>query len=134
MLRTSQQIEGDFYALIKGSMLGYLIRGSIYRKGMRPANADTEDIVVGFLAGTDGTLQKGVVVVNIYVPDITSQDGTKVRDISRIERLEGLIDDFITTQNSNYWIETQDTPTLVHNNEINQWCIVARFKFEYIAN
>lgn len=129
MTRTAQQVEGDFYKLIKESQLGQQIGGKVYRHGMRPRDSKAEDIVVAFLAGQDGTFQTGVVVANIYVPDI-NHNGERVANLERIEELEILLQDLLTQTNRDYWIETETTPTLVHNEEIDQDCIVARLRFE----
>ena len=70
MIKTEMQIERDFYSFIKSSDLGKAIKGEVYRSEMRPANAKTEDLVIKFLAGLDGQIQTGVVIFNLYVPDI----------------------------------------------------------------
>ena len=51
--KTETEIERDFYRLVKASPLAAAISGSLYRKGMRPRNAQTEDIVVTFLSGEE---------------------------------------------------------------------------------
>ena len=51
-MKTEQDIERDFYHFISESEIGRTIRGAIYRDGMRPANAETEDLVIKFLEGT----------------------------------------------------------------------------------
>lgn len=55
---------------------------------MRPANATTEDLIVKFLAGLDEQVQTGVVIFNLYVPDIPHADGRMVPDKNRIGKLE----------------------------------------------
>ena len=82
MKKTEIQIERDFYQLIKNSRLGAEIRGTVYRSEMRPADATCEDLIVKFLAGTDEQIQRGTVILNLYVPDINFKDGRKVADIT----------------------------------------------------
>ena len=95
-MKTEKQIERDFYSLISQSSLGAAIRGTIYRSEMRPRDAESEDIIIKFLSGLDGQIQQGVVILNVYVPDITMRsDGRKVEDKQRVAELEELIVDFI---------------------------------------
>ena len=84
MIKTETQIERDFYSFVKNSDLGKAIRGKVYRPEMRPANATTEDLIVKFLAGLDEQVQTGVVIFNLYVPDIPYTDGRMVPDLSLI--------------------------------------------------
>ena len=79
MKKTEIQIERDFYQFIKNSDLGAALRGTVYRSEMRPADATDEDLVVKFLAGTDEQIQRGTVVLNLYVPDIDYTDGRTSR-------------------------------------------------------
>ncbi len=59
-IKTEKQVERDFFTFIRESELGRGIRGTVYRPEMRPADADTEDLVVKFLAGLDEQIQSGV--------------------------------------------------------------------------
>ncbi len=88
MAKTEIQIERDFYGFIKQSTLAEAIRGDIYRRGMRPNNAKTEDIIVKYLGGIDEQIQAGTVVINIYVPYIPYQDGRRGEDLNRIGELQ----------------------------------------------
>lgn len=133
MLKTGTEIEGDFYTLIKESPLGQAIRGRVYRPDMRPAGAKSEDIVVKLLSGRDQQLQTGVVVVNIYIPDIVYKNGRRVRDIARIGEMEALLRQFIDEDHSEYWFDTEQTPTLIHHTEIDQYCLNVRLAFEWVA-
>ena len=134
MIKTEQQIERDFYSFIKDSSLGQAVKGGIYRAEMRPADATTEDLVIKFLSGTDEQVQTGVVVINLYVPDITSSDGRKVKDATRIAELEELILSFVDDNaDTEYWLRTDGTPTSMYNEEISQHLIYARIKFNRIS-
>lgn len=134
MKKTEIQIERDFYQFIKNSRLGAEIRGTVYRSEMRPADATDEDLIVKFLAGTDEQIQRGVVILNLYVPDVNFADGRKVADKNRIGVLQELILDFIETcDDTDYLIESDGTPYSTMNPDIEQHLIVARLKFQRIS-
>lgn len=99
-----------------------------------PANATTEDLIVKFLAGLDEQVQTGVVIFNLYVPDIPHADGRMVPDKNRIGKLEELLLAFVETAGgTEYWLETDTTPTTMRNEEIEQHFIYARIKFNRIT-
>lgn len=134
MKKTEIQIERDFYQLIKNSRLGAEIRGTVYRSEMRPADATGEDLIVKFLAGTDEQIQRGTVILNLYVPDINFKDGRKVADKKRIGELQAMILDFIETcDDTDYLIASDGTPYSTMNPDIEQHLIVARIKFQRIS-
>ena len=88
MTRTGQQVEDDIYELMQGSPLKSLISGEIYKYGMRPRDSEMEDAVVKFVTGLDDDIQTGVVVVNIYVPDVDARgDGVYVRNKQRCKAI-----------------------------------------------
>ena len=135
MTKTGSQVERDFYALIGASRLGKGIRGKVYRPEMRPADATTEDIIVKFLAGEDEQVQTGVVICNIYVPDVIKSDGRKVIDHTRIAELEELMLSFIENfDNTEYLIKTDGSMQTYLNEEINQHLISARIKCQRLNN
>ena len=135
-MMTEKQIERDFYSLISQSSLGAAIRGTIYRSEMRPRDAESEDIIIKFLSGLDGQIQQGVVILNVYVPDITMRsDGRKVEDKQRVAELEELIVDFIENNGSTeYLIESDLTPTSMLNEELEQHLIYARLRFQRLSD
>lgn len=134
MKKTEIQIERDFYQLIKNSRLGAEIRGTVYRSEMRPADATGEDLIVKFIAGTDEQIQRGTVILNLYVPDINFKDGRKVADKKRIGVLQAMILDFIETcDDTDYLIGSDGTPYSTMNPDIEQHLIVARIKFQRIS-
>lgn len=134
-MKTEIEIERDFYTLIKDSSLGAALRGSLYRSEMRPANADGEDLIVKFLAGTDEQIQSGTVLLNLYVPDVEIDGGRKVADKSRIGELQRLILDFVEDcDDTDYWIKTDGTPYSTYNPDIEQHLIVTRLKFQRLSN
>jgi len=128
--KTEKQIERDFRSLILGHELGKSIRGSVYYSEMRPADAKTEDLIVKFLAGLDEQIQTGVVIINIYVPDISYQNGRKIEDKSRVADLEELILRFVDElTDTEYRIETDGSPKSTQIEGIEQHLIYARIKF-----
>ena len=44
MRKVSEEIEEDVYKLVKANALSTLIGGKVYRNGMRPFDAKSEDI------------------------------------------------------------------------------------------
>jgi len=133
-IKTEIEVERDFYSFIKNGSLGKTIKGGVYRPDMRPANAKTEDLIVKFLAGLDDQIQTGVVILNIYVPDVKNTDGRMVRDAARIGVLQAAIRTFVDgNDETEYWMETDGTPTSMKNEEIGQWCVTARIHFRRIS-
>lgn len=131
MIKSEQNIERDFYSLIANSELGNSVKGGIYRDGMRPANSAAEDLVLKFLSGMDNQIQTGIVIINLYVPDITySEHEYPVKDNKRIAELEDLLLSFVNdNKNSEYWIETDSSPVTMLDEQINQHLIYARIAF-----
>lgn len=125
--KTETEIERDLYRLVKASQLYTEVRGSLYRRGMRPRNATTEDIVVTFISGEESQEQNGIINLNIYVPMISVGANTnKVQDLSRCESLERLVLDFVEGIESSEYIYqlrsapvTLDDPELIDQTTIN---------------
>ena len=134
-VKTEQQIERDFFVFVKNSALGKSIKGKVYRSEMRPNDATSEDLIVKFLAGIDEQIQTGVVIFNLYVPDIPYMaDGRKVIDHARIGVLQELINSFVNDNpDTEYWMQTDTTPTTMKNEDIEQHFIYTRIKFKRIT-
>lgn len=131
MTKTESQIERDFYALIKSSVLGKEIKGEVYRSEMRPYDATTEDIVVKFLAGEDEQIQTGVLIVNIYVNDKTGKDGRNVIDHSRVAKIEESAIKFVEScDDAEYLITTDGSMVTYPIDGIRQHQISMRLKFQ----
>lgn len=131
-MKPSQEIERDFFTFIKESELGEAIGGSVYRSAMRPYNAKTEDIVVKFLAGEDEQIQTGIVIVNVYVPNIYYRTaGQAVPNHARLLELQDLVnqffEDFASTE---YWIYPDTTPIVLEDDDIAQHHIYVRIRFK----
>lgn len=133
-VKTEQEIERDFFVLVKQSELGKAIRGEVYRSEMRPLDANTEDIVIKFLSGLDNQIQTGVVIINVYVPDIVNPNGRKCADLVRIGELEQHILSLRQElNNEDYCIINNVTPTTMSNREIEQHFIYLRIEFKRLT-
>lgn len=125
--KTETEIERDLFRLVKASPLYQEVRGNLYRRGMRPRNATTEDIVVTFISGEESQEQNGVINLNVYVPMITVGANTnKVQDLARVESLERLVLDFVENIESTEYLYslrsapvTLDDPQMIDQTTIN---------------
>lgn len=136
MEKTEKQIEKDVYRIIRDSELKSAVGGKVYRDGMRPKDAKTEDIVVKFLTGLDGQEQSGIVLVHIYVPDIKSPsgDGELVPNITRIDQLEDTVNTLLASlEDTEYLFEKDETPKSYPAEGIRQHFINVRLKYRRIT-
>lgn len=87
--QTGLEVEAYIHGLVARELAGAV--DGVFRRGARPAHRDGKvDAVVGFLSGrdeSDGFHQGGVVVLNIYVPDLPSMNGSRLRDVTRLTKL-----------------------------------------------
>ena len=138
MAKTSRQIQGDIYNLLKGSALCSMISGDVYRSGYRPRDSRLEDAVVIFTTGLPDQIQTGVVTVNIYVPDIDPyQNGVLVEDGERTETIERLAQEWVdglTTDRSCYKFKLQQTIYTEEEPDIRHHFIVVKLKYEYFGD
>lgn len=134
-LKTAQEIERDFYLMVKESALGRAVSGGIYRSEMRPNDSADEDIIVRFLSGTNGQIQRGVVILNVYVPDVPYlNDGRLVPNHARIAELQELVNEFLNSQSSSeYLIRPDETPRMEYVPELEQHFIYTRKHYERLS-
>lgn len=79
-------MEKYIYRLIKSSALAAELDGNVYRRGMRPRDAKSEDIEVRLINGNVGQHQQGEVEIVVYVPQMSVGSRTnKVDDLARIQ-------------------------------------------------
>lgn len=134
MRKTSEEIEEDVYHLIKDHFKDVL-KGSVYRKGMRPMNATDEDAVVSFLTGMEGQFQTGVIIVNFYVPNVPlTAHSNLVEDKKRIgELLREIIKikDGRLLDNIEYLFEVRNTPSYEVEEDIEQARITMRLNYTH---
>lgn len=138
MAKTGKQVQGDVYQLLKDSTLYSMISGGVYRSGYRPRDSKLEDAVVVFITGVPTQIQKGVVVVNIYVPDIDHyNNGVLVEDGERTAELEILAQewaDSLSCEVSCYKFKLQETITTVDDEEIDQHFVSIKLRYEYFGD
>lgn len=138
MAKTSKQIEGDIYRLLRDSTLFTMISGNVYRKRMRPKDSKLEDAVVIFTTGLPTQIQTGVVTVNIYVPaNDPYEDGTLTEDGQRCEEVEALAQawvDSLTAEVSCYVFELSETIHTTWDTEINQSFVVVKLAYRYFGD
>lgn len=137
-IKTSAQIEKDFYRLVKSSAIASSIGGNVYRDGTRPRNSKSEDAVVTFVAGLDGQIQDGVVVVNVFVPKKPfGKDTDPVKDVARCDALEQLLRDWLDTHPGfpEYNLSEKDRPTIKTCDDpaTGETFVHARIKFRRYA-
>lgn len=138
MAKTSKQIEGDIYRLLRDSNLYDNISGKVYRKGERPRDSQKEDAVVIFTTGLADQIQTGVVTVHIYVPDIDPYaNGVFVEDGERMEAVERLAQEWVdslTAEVSCYKFQLQQTICSEEAEDINQHYAVVCLKYKYFGD
>ncbi len=137
MSKTAKEIQTDFYNLLKGSELASTIKGGFYRDGLRPKDSEKEDAVIIFTAGEDGEIQSGVVTLNIFVPDITYNNGTKVENMARTAEIEKAAQrwfDGIKGKASGYLFRLYNTIHTTADQDINQHFVVVQIKYRYYNN
>ena len=127
--KTGQQIEDDVFSLFEKSTLLSLINGKVYLFGMRPKNSGNEDAVVKFVTGLDGQIQTGVVVINIYVPNIEF-NGVMVRNIERCAEIEKSANQWVKSLIPNeYLFSLAQTIYTEEDPDIEQHFISIRLKY-----
>ena len=132
MRKSEKHIEKDLYRLVSASQLAKAISGKVYRGKMRPEDSQKEDITITFLSGIEGQIQNGVIILNVYVPDITLKGSArKVEDTSRIETLEDAVIGFVRDCKSSEYLYTLDgSPRSIEVEGINQHVIYTRIHFQ----
>ena len=102
---------------------------------MRPRDSAKEDAVVIFTAGRADEIQRGVVTINIFVPDIAPYDnGVYVPDGARLAQIERLADDWVDTLTaaaSNYKISLDSTIQAFPEEETRQHIVAIVLHYEY---
>lgn len=138
MAKTSKQVQGDIYKLLRDSTLYTLISGEVYRNGLRPRDSELEDAVVTFTAGIPSEIQEGVVTVNIYVPDIDPYDnGVWVEDGARAEVLERLAAEWVESLSADvscYLFDLQQAIYTEAEPDIHQHFVVVKLHYRYYGD
>lgn len=101
MIRTSKEIQGDFYRMVQNSSLATAVSGKVYRastdSSYRPRDSRVEDIEVIFSQGAvDQKMQSGVITILVYVADVDPyNNGVMVEDGNRVEELSRIAQNWI---------------------------------------
>ena len=136
MYRTAGEIEADVFAMLTDSALKDVIGGGIYRSGMRPLDAKTEDAVVVFLAGDAEQVQTGKINVNVYVPDINiGNRGVWVKNTARCTQIEGILRDWTEAMAhaGRYWFAAESAVKTFEAADIKQHFVNLKLKFKYFT-
>lgn len=136
MTKTSKQVQGDIYRLLRDSDMFPRLSGEVYRQGMRPRDSRLEDAVVIFTSGlSDDDIETGVVTVNIFVPDIDPySNGVFVEDGVRTEQVERMAQgwvDSLTCDKSCYKFRLQQTIYTEEEADIRQHFVVVKLAYDY---
>ncbi len=138
MAKTSKQVQGDIYRLLRNSVLHTQLSGEVYREGMRPRDSRKEDAVVIYTTGLPDEIETGIVTLNIYVPDIDPwNNGVMVEDTERIEQVERLAQEWVdslTCDVSCYKFHLRQTIYTEEEAEIKQHFVVVKLGYEYYAD
>lgn len=140
---TASEVEAKVYNLVtkhvipmglnQGKTLSQYIQGKVYYDGGRPTNADTEDIIIAFAAGSSGQFTRGVVMINIFVPNVDfGADRGPEKDNSRIPILENVLQKFADSLPvGDYLFEQRDVIQSYPLIEQKQYYINLKLNFSY---
>lgn len=121
--------------MLGASTLSSMISGAVYREGYRPRGSEVEDAIVIFTTGTTGDIERGVVTINIYVPDIDAFDnGVLVEDGARTDEIERAAAEWVkslTADKSNYKFRLMQTIYTEEDREIHQHFVVVVLQYAY---
>ena len=131
MTKGASQIESDFYLKLKPS-LKKIIKGEVYRNGMRPINSKKEDAVVTYKSGLYGQFQDGEIMLNIYVPD-RSYNKEYVKDYDRCMEIENKAIEIVSKlTDGEYLISLIETPITIQEEAISQHYVNIRLKYKRV--
>jgi hypothetical protein len=134
MKKTGSTFEKEVFLLIRDSPLKESLSGGIYRDGMRPFNSDKEDAVISFLTGIDGQFQKGIVNINIFVPDIEFGGSNKVKNIARCNQIEELCQGIIPSlKKEGYRFSLDSLIQTFKAEETSQHFVNVKLRFDYVT-
>lgn len=132
---TASQVQGDVYQFLKGSDLAKSLSGEVYRRGYRPRDSRLEDAEVIFTTGLPGEIERGVVTINIYCPDIDPyNDGVYVENGQRISEIEKAADNWVKTLvagRSNYLFSLKEAIHSTSDAETRQHFVVIKLNYRY---
>lgn len=138
-IKTDKEIQGDFLDLVSHSPLATAVNGGIYRSNgtdsYRPRDSKLEDIEVIFTKGFTEQVQKGVITILVYVPDIDPYgNGVWVEDGARTAQLARIAQDWIDVcpeRYTSYGITQKDTITAVPLPDIRQHAVSIQLHYDF---
>lgn len=134
-MKTATEIELYIRSLIEKSPLKSMVKGGVYTSGLRPLDSKKEDVTITFVAGLDGQISTGVVMVNIYVPNIDAGKDIFVKDAARCAQLEKAALEFRNSIPTNEFLFTPDATIQSNPVEgIQQYYINIRLKYRLWQN
>lgn len=131
MIKSELQIEQDIYNLLKDELKS-MIKGNVYKNGMRPIDAQTEDAVIAVSDASAEQIQLGHVQINVYVPDINDMpDKARMTELS--EQHENLCElmNALTTDEYTFYPSRAARPYEVP--ELRQHFVNFEIEFERIT-
>lgn len=84
-MKNDIEIMEDFFAIVNNSPIKDLISGSV-KMTPRATKSKVEDCIISVLDSDNAQIQKSIVNINVYVPNITS-GGESVGNLKRISLL-----------------------------------------------
>lgn len=131
MIKSELQIEQDIYNLMKGELKS-MITGEVYKNGMRPIDAQTEDAVISVSDASADQIQLGHVQINVYVPDIDGKpDKARLTELS--EQHENLCEMMNELTTDEYHFYPSRSARLFEVPEIRQHFVNLEIEFERIT-
>lgn len=131
MIKSELQIEQDIYNLLKDELKS-MISGNVYKNGMRPIDAQTEDAVIAVSDASADQIQLGHVQINVYVPNIGDMpDKARMTELS--EQHENLCElmNALTTDEYTFYPSRAARPYEVP--ELRQHFVNFEIEFERIT-
>lgn len=131
MIKSELQIEQDIYNLLKDELKS-MISGNVYKNGMRPIDAQTEDAVIAVSDASADQIQSGHVQINVYVPNIGDMpDKARMTELS--EQHENLCElmNALTTDEYTFYPSRAARPYEVP--ELRQHFVNFEIEFERIT-
>ena len=126
-------MEKLIYRILNSSALVAEIDGRVYRYGMRPRDAKSEDIVVRLISGNLGQRQSGEVEILLYVSQLNVGRHTDpVNDLARIQWLIDLLHEVIEDHNGprvNFSIDSEPQLTMLPDRKQTEVKITLGYDF-----
>lgn len=134
---TSIEVVDLQYIFVSNSEIKNLITGDIY-KLQRPDDSDKEDIVIGSIAVSSGSIQPATININIHVPCITVKINGKTQKQPNLKRMRELSKKLIEIFRSNKGVYLDDVCSCWISNQtdikepnIDQWYTNNRVEIRY---